>query len=108
MLSFAIGLAGIFLPLVPTVPLILLAAVCFANSSEAAHNWLINHRNFGVMIQDWRDRGAISRNAKRAASISIALAFAISLYLQIPMLALIAQGIVLLGALGFIWTRPSG
>lgn len=66
---FALGLGalGIFLPLLPTVPFVILAAFCFARSSPALEAKLLNHRHFGPHISRWRDAGAISRKGKRAA-----------------------------------------
>ena len=76
--SLALGLIGIAIPLLPTVPFMLLAAFCFARSSDRMHEWLLTHRSFGPMIDDWRSRGAISARAKRLASVSIAAVFALS------------------------------
>ena len=57
-LSVAIGIAGIFLPLVPTVPLLLLAAWCFTRSSQRAHRWLFNHPKLGPVVRQWAARPA--------------------------------------------------
>ena len=54
-IALGIGVLGIFLPLVPTVPLVLLAAFCFAKSSERLHKWLTGHKTFGPMISDWNE-----------------------------------------------------
>ena len=58
---FSVLLAGvgIALPLLPTVPFLLLAAFFFARSSERLHNWLLSHATFGPMISDWNEHGAI-------------------------------------------------
>ena len=53
-LSAGIGLIGIVVPLLPTTPLMILAAACFARSSPRLHDWLWNHRVFGPAIRDWR------------------------------------------------------
>ena len=58
--SVVLGVVGAVLPLLPTVPFMLLAAYCFARSSNRAHNWLVNHRVFGTAIADWQRSGAIS------------------------------------------------
>ena len=70
-----LGCLGVVLPLLPTVPFILLAAFCFTKSSNRLHNWLLTHRLFGKMIQNWRQSGAISTSAKKMATLSIALVF---------------------------------
>lgn len=105
-----VGLAGlgVFLPLLPTVPFLLLASFFFARSSERLHNWLLSHRVFGPMIEDWNRSGAINPTAKKYATLSIALVFGLSLVMGAPTKVLIIQ-IVVLGAVSvFIWTRPNG
>ncbi|OOY13866.1 hypothetical protein BMG00_08955 [Thioclava marina] len=107
MVSFAIGVIGIFLPLLPTVPLMLLAAFFFGKSSERLHQWLITHPRFGPSIQDWQERRAISKRAKIAASISIAAAFAISVVIGLKPMLLAIQAATLIAVSIFIWTRPN-
>ncbi|MFC3613475.1 YbaN family protein [Lutimaribacter marinistellae] len=102
------GLVGVALPLVPTVPFMLLAAFFFARSSSRLHHWLITHRTFGPMIEDWHHHRAIRPSAKRAATISIIVVFAISVVLSVPQHVLIIQVVTLGGVLIFIWTRPNG
>ena len=106
LLCVAIAIAGTVLPLVPTVPLLLLAAFFFARSSERLHNWLLSHPTFGPAISDWHERGAIQRRAKWIASLSIFVAFAISVILGLRPLILIIQAVVLSCVALFIWTRP--
>lgn len=105
-ICIALGAAGIVLPLLPTVPFLLLAAICFAKSSDAAHEWLMNHRVLGPPIQDWRQTGSIRRSAKIMASFCIFIAFAISMALGIAWWALTLQAIVLTCVSIFIWSRP--
>ena len=71
-----VGLAtlGIFLPLLPTTPLLLLAAWCFANSSEKCHQWLLNHRVFGSIIRNWQENRCIPLKAK-LLSVSMIVLF---------------------------------
>ena len=69
LIVLGLGCLGVVLPLLPTVPFILLAAFCFAKSSNKLHNWLLTHRLFGKMIQDWRQSGAISTSAKKNGHI---------------------------------------
>jgi uncharacterized membrane protein YbaN (DUF454 family) len=104
--SLALGTIGIVLPLLPTVPFLLLAALCFAKSSDRTHQWLINHRIFGPPIQDWQQSGTIRRPAKILATLSILAAFIISLFLGIAWWALSLQAIVLTCVSIFIWSRP--
>ncbi len=65
--SLAAGIVGIFLPLLPTTPFVLLAAFCFSRGSTRCEHWLLNHRLFGPMVRDWRERHAIPLRAKQLA-----------------------------------------
>ena len=62
--SVVLGVAGIFLPLLPTTPFFLLAAACFFRSSKSLYAWLINHKFFGKRIQYYRVYKAISLKSK--------------------------------------------
>ena len=102
------AIAGAVLPLVPTTPFLLLAAYAFARSSPRLHAWLLNHRQFGPLITNWQQHGAIPRGAKIAAMAMIALAPVITLATQAPTWVLITQLIVLVPVSAFILTRPDG
>ncbi|MFS4581629.1 YbaN family protein [Phaeobacter sp. C3_T13_0] len=108
LICVGLALVGVVLPLLPTVPFLLLSSFFFANSSERLHGWIISHRIFGPMIQDWNEKGAIRPAAKKAATISVAAVFTLSLVLSAPTHVLIIQAIVLSGVMFFIWSRPNG
>jgi uncharacterized membrane protein YbaN (DUF454 family) len=69
-----VGLAavGAVLPLVPTTPFLLVAAACFARSSERLHQWLLGTRAFGPLIRHWNETRSIPRRAKVLAVLVIA------------------------------------
>lgn len=108
LLSVATGTVGIFVPLLPTVPLMILAAFCFGKSSPRLHQWLLDHPVHGPHIKDWHARGAIRTGAKRLATVSIAAAFGLSVLLGVRPVILGIQAVVLIAVLIFIWTRPPG
>lgn len=62
--ALAIGIIGIFLPIMPTTPFLLLAAFCYMRSSERLFTWLINHRIFGAYIYNYMNHKAITKNTK--------------------------------------------
>lgn len=105
-LALALGLIGAFLPLLPTVPFMILAAFCFARGSDRFHDWLVEHPRFGPAIRDWRTSGAISRRAKVYAVVGIAATFGMSIVLEVRPTILAVQAVVLACVAIFILTRP--
>lgn len=63
-LAVGLGTAGIFLPILPTTPFLLLAAACFIRSSDRLYNWLMHHRWFGPHIRNYREQSAVTKSAK--------------------------------------------
>lgn len=107
-LCVALAMIGVALPLLPTVPFLLLAAFCFARSSSRLHNWLMSHRTFGPLILDWQTSGAIRPAAKKAATLSVAAVFGLSVLVSVPSHVLIIQAVTLGAVMIFIWSRPNG
>ena len=106
LLATACGVACIVLPLVPTTPFLLLAALAFARSSPRLHTWLVSHPRLGPPIDDWRRHRAISRGSKRAALILITASLAISVAAGVNKWIILAQTIALAGVAAFILSRP--
>ncbi len=70
--SLVLGFIGIFVPLLPTAPFVLLAAFCFSRGSSRCEHWLLNHKLFGPMVRDWRATRAVPLRAKQLASVMMA------------------------------------
>ena len=104
-IALALGVVGAFLPLVPTVPFALLAAFCFARGHPPFEAWLLSHSVFGPPVIAWRERGAISRPGKIAATMGFA-GSAVLGFVFLPMPWALAPALV--GAVGgsWIWSRP--
>jgi uncharacterized membrane protein YbaN (DUF454 family) len=63
-LSVALGVIGIFVPVLPTTPFLLLAAACYARSSERFYHWLVTNRWFGEYIENYREGRGIPLKQK--------------------------------------------
>ena len=62
--SLSVGIVGIFVPLLPTTPFLLLSAACFLRSSKSLYNWIINHKIFGKYIRNYLQFHAVVKNFK--------------------------------------------
>ena len=104
--SLGLGLLGILVPGLPTVPFVLLSAFAAARGSQRLHRWLLGHRQFGPMIRDWQDGGAVSRRAKWLASGMMALS-SILMLLLMPDRWMAVPGIVVMAVVAaWLWRRP--
>jgi uncharacterized protein len=86
MLCVAVGVAGIFLPLVPTTGPLLLAAYFFSKSSPRLHRWLITHPRFGRFISDFQEGRGIPLKGKVIATVSMTAAFTYTIGWRLPYL----------------------
>ncbi len=107
-LALALGFVGIFLPVLPTTPFVLLAAFCFSKGSPRLHQWILASPLFGPMIADWEDGGVIRLRAKIVATSLILLSFSwLTFFSRAPLVGKVLLDLMAVGVLGFIWSRPS-
>lgn len=96
-LCLVLGSVGIFLPILPTTPFLLLSAYFYVRSSEKLYNWLINHKIFGRYIYNYVTYKAVPKKAKITAILMIIITVPIAVvlidniytYIIIPIIALI-------------------
>lgn len=84
-ISVALGVIGIFLPVLPTTPFLLLAAACFVRSSRRVYIWLVTHPRLGPWIRDYLDGEGIPLKAKAWAIGLMWASILLSCYL-VPLL----------------------
>jgi uncharacterized membrane protein YbaN (DUF454 family) len=108
LVCLALGIIGAFVPVMPTVVFLLVAAWAGGKGWPQLEVWLLAHPRYGASIRSWREHGAVPRRAKWAASLMMALS---SVVLALSPLALWWRVGLPLGmtcvAL-WLWTRPEG
>ena len=72
-LCVGLGFVGLFLPLLPTTPFLLLAAFFFSKGSARLHRWLMEHRTMGPIIKDWNQNRVIRPRVKWLSAVTIVL-----------------------------------
>ena len=95
-----LGAAGAFLPVLPTTPFLILAASCFAKSSDKWYRWLLDNKQFGPAIRDWEEHRAISQRSRYTALTMVFLFggysvfFALdNIYLQLMVSSILGYGV---------------
>ncbi|WP_076542297.1 YbaN family protein [Shewanella sp. UCD-KL21] len=101
-----LGTIGIVVPLLPTVPFILLAAYCFARSSTRMHHWLMTHPWFAEALNDWQDKRAINKRLKKKAMIMTTLSFVVSILIVPLVWVKVMLACMLCCLLVYLWQIP--
>ena len=100
-LSLVLGVIGIFLPLIPTTPLLLLSAALYIRSSEKLYLWLINQKHLGAYIRNFRENKAIPLRAK---IISVSMVWITLIYCTITISEQIwVKSLFIILAIGITW-----
>jgi uncharacterized membrane protein YbaN (DUF454 family) len=104
--SLLLGLVGVVLPVLPTVPFLLLAAWAGGRGWPSLEARLLAHPRHGPVIRQWRERGAVPRRAKWLATVMM-LGSAVLLWWS-PVAPWVRGGVylVLLGVALWLWRRP--
>ncbi|HQX92351.1 MAG TPA: YbaN family protein [Thermomonas sp.] len=101
-----LGIIGAVLPVMPTVPFILLSAFAATRGSDRLRGWLVAHPTFGRAILDWEQNGAVTRKAKWIASAMMSISsLSMAYFAPRPWMAAIGIGCMALVTL-WLWCRP--
>lgn len=94
-----LGIVGIFIPILPTTPFLLLAAACYAKGSQRFYHWLLSNRWFGAYIDNYRQKRGMPLKIKIVTvallwlTIGVSVAFAVQSLTVRIILVLIAVGV---------------
>ncbi|MCF7983501.1 MAG: YbaN family protein [Thiohalocapsa sp.] len=102
-----LAMAGVFLPGLPTVPFLLLAAWFAARGSDRLHKWLYEHPHFGKLLVDWEQSRAISRRSKIIAVVMLIASWVV-MYHQLDNVLVVGGSALFFIALAtYLVTRPT-
>lgn len=97
--SVGLAVLGVFLPLLPTTPFLLLAAACYARGSVRFYNWLLNSATFGPIIRNWREHRSVAPRHKVLGITVIVLSIGSTVIFFVPNI----YGKIALSLLGLGW-----
>jgi uncharacterized membrane protein YbaN (DUF454 family) len=106
LVCLALGVVGVFLPVLATTPFLLVAAWAGGKGWPALEAWLLAHPHLGPPIRRWRDHRAVPRAAKWAASAGILSTSALLALSQAPLALKIGVPLLLLAVAWWLWRRP--
>lgn len=104
--SLLAGFIGAFLPVMPTVPFVLLAAWAAGRGWPELERWLLAHPRFGGSIRDWRENGAVSRRAKGLATTMMAGSAVMLWFVPVPTWLRAGVYAILLSVAVWLCLRP--
>ena len=105
--ALVVGLIGIFLPVLPTTPFLLVTAACYARTSTRLYAWLLGQPSVGPIVAEWRRSRSLPPGVKTRALVVMAVTFAISIVLVDSLL--LRVGLVGTGAIlaTFLYRIPT-
>ena len=102
-LCMIVGLIGVVVPGLPTTPFMLLAAACFARSSQELYDWILDNPMFGKHVRRFRDGGGVSKRVKTIATTTIVVFVMFAVTFGIPKEMVTVKVIVALSGIYGVW-----
>ena len=102
----SLAIAGMFLPGLPTVPVLLLTAWFAARGSDRLHGWLYAHPHIGRLLIDWEQQGAVSRTSKLIAVIMLITSWVVMYHRLNNIWGLVGITVLLAAIATYLVSRP--
>jgi hypothetical protein len=106
-LAVLMAVIGIFLPLVPTTPFLLLASACFMRGSERMHRWLLHNPLFGEYLRNIEERKGIPLRAKLITLALMWMSLGFSLFWVHDGLVQVILAAIGVGVSAWLWRMPT-
>jgi uncharacterized membrane protein YbaN (DUF454 family) len=104
--AFVIGVVGIAVPVLPTVPFLILSAWAASKGWPSFEQWLLQHRFYGPHIRRWRERGIVPRTAKLWAILTMSGSAILLLLLDVPAWLQVGAPLTMAIVAVWLWRRP--
>ena len=104
--SLLLAMIGVLLPVMPTVPFLLLAAWAANRGWPELHDWLLDHPIYGPPLHDWHHYRAVSRRAKIAATVAMLGSILITSFAPVPLWLKYTIASILMMTGIWLWLRP--
>ena len=105
-LFMGLGIVGIALPVMPTVPFLLVAAWAFARSSPRLRQKILDNPTYGPAVREWQERGAVGRRAKIWAVAAMTGGVGLSFWVGMPIWVVATQGVICTLVAAYLVSRP--
>lgn len=107
-IAVVLGVLGIFLPILPTTPFLLLAAACFARTSDRFYHWLVEHPRLGGYVSAYLDGKGIPLKAKCYTSGLIVVMMSLSVWMvKPPIWVIICMALIAVSVSIYLFRLPT-
>lgn len=103
----AFGIAGVFLPLLPATPFLLVAVWAAPKGSQRVHDWIYDQPQFARLINDWHQQGAVPRSAKWLATAMMIISWSFLVWRDYHWSLVLGMSLFFMAIGIFLWTRPN-
>ncbi len=103
----AFGIAGVFLPLLPATPFLLVAVWAASKGSQRVHDWIYDQPQFARLINDWHQQGAVPVSAKWLATLMMIVSWLFLVWREYHWGLVLGMSLFFMCIGIFLWTRPN-